>query len=122
MTETSITSYENLEFAPVAEGSPVEVAMLWGDPVNGPVAVLVRFPEGYAEPWHSHTSTYRSVLIKGKFQNRKANNGGGTDEIVSPGAYSVQAGGEVHSEANAGEGEMVAFVYFEGPIDFVMPE
>jgi len=28
----------------------------------------------------------------------------------------------VHAEVNAGEGEMVALVYFEGPIDFTPAE
>jgi quercetin dioxygenase-like cupin family protein len=118
MTERSMTAYEDLQFAPLAEGSPVEVAMLWGNPETGPAAVMVRFPEGYAEPFHSHSSTYHAVLVKGAFQNRTRDSATDSDEVVGPGAYMVQPGGEVHSEVNAGTGSMVAFVYFDGPIDF----
>ena len=118
MTDKSMTSYADLQFAPLGEGSPAEAALLWGDPATGPAALLVRFPEGYAEPWHSHSATYRAVLIKGEFQTRSKD---GTDStrVFGPGAYVVQPGGATHSEVNAGPGEMVALVYFEGPVDFV---
>ena len=65
-----MTAYEDLQFGPIAEGSPVEAALLWGNPETGPAAVLVRFPEGFAEPLHSHSSTYHSVLVKGSFSSR----------------------------------------------------
>jgi len=71
MPEKSVIAYEDLQFAPLAEGSPVQMAMLWGNPETGLAAVMVRFSEGYEEPWHSHTSTYHSVLIKGEFQTKK---------------------------------------------------
>ena len=124
MTEKSITAYEDLNFVPLGEGSPVEIAILWGDPESGPAAVLVRFPEGYAEPWHSHSSTYRAVLIKGEFQTRSMgeNDDITSTEIYGPGAYLVQPGGARHSEVNAGKDKLVALVYFEGPVDFVLAE
>ena len=122
MTEKSITAYEDLQFTPLAEGSPVEVAVLWGDPVAGPATVMVRFPEDYAEPWHSHTSTYHAVLVKGKIQTRSKHNGVTSTGVYGPGAYMVQPGGAVHSEVNSGQGELVALVYFDGPVDFVLAE
>jgi quercetin dioxygenase-like cupin family protein len=121
MTEKTVTSYEDLQFGPLAEGSPVEIAILWGNPETGPAAVMVRFPEGYQEPWHSHTTTYHSVLVKGTFQTRGKNDNV-EPKIYRPGSYAVQPGGLVHSEVNAGEGELVAFVYFDGPVDFVLDE
>ena len=121
MTEKSMCAYEDLQFAPLAEGSPVELALLWGNPETGPAAVMVRFPEGYAEPWHSHTSTYHSVLVKGSFQSRTE----GDDSPLKnygPGSYVLQPGGAVHAEVNGGQGEMVALVFFEGPVDVVPAE
>ena len=117
MTEKSITAYEDLPFAPLAEGSPVEIALLWGDPATGPAAVLVRFPQGYAEPWHHHSSTYRAVLVKGGVQSRTPDVAT-PDRVYGPGAYMVQPGGEVHAEVNAAGEALVALVFFEGPIDF----
>ena len=117
MTEKSITAYEDLQFGPLGEGSPVEAALLWGDPATGPAAVLVRFPEGFAEPWHHHSSTYRAVLVKGEFRSRSKDDP--EPAVYGPGSYAVQPGGEVHAEVNAGKGELVALVFFEGPVDFV---
>ena len=122
MTEKTITALEDLPFAPLAEGSPVEIAVLWGNPESGPAAIMVRFPEGYQEPWHSHTTTYHSVLIKGSFQSRSKNADDTEPSTYGPGSYAVQPGGAVHSEVNAGSGELVALVYFDGPVDFVMDE
>jgi quercetin dioxygenase-like cupin family protein len=122
MIEKTVTAYEDLPFAPLAEGSPVEIAVLWGNPETGPVAVMVRFPEGYQEPWHCHTSTYHSVLVKGEFQTRGKNGDADVSEVCGPGSYAVQPGGAVHSEVNAGAGELVALVYFDGPVDFVLDE
>ena len=121
MTEKSITAFEDLQFGPIAVGSPVEAALLWGNPETGPAAVLVRFPEGFAEPLHSHSSTYHSVLVKGSFSSRNPD-GPKPDKVYGPGSYAIQPGGEVHAEANAGEGELVALVFFEGPIDFTLAE
>ena len=123
MTEKTVTAYEDLQFAPLAEGSPVEIAMLWGNPETGPAAIMVRLPEGYREPWHSHTTTYHTVLIKGEFQTRSRDIDGDTmSEVYGPGSYAVQPGGAVHAEVNAGPGELVALVFFDGPVDFVLDE
>ena len=121
MAEKTVTAFDELEFGPIAEGSPVSAALLWGNPEVGPAAVLVRFPEGFEEPFHSHSSTYRSVLVKGEFLSRDPHNPDNT-RSYGPGSYAVQPGGEVHAEVNAGTGEMVALVYFEGPIDFQLAE
>ena len=88
---------------------------------TGPAAVLVRFPEGYEEPWHSHSSTYHSVLVRGEFQSRSKDELDSTT-VYGPGSYAIQPGGAAHREVNAGSGELVAFVFFEGPIDFVPAE
>lgn len=121
MAEKTVTAFDELEFGPIAEGSPVQAALLWGNPEVGPAAVLVRFPEGFEEPFHSHSSTYHAVLVKGEFLSRDPDNAGEA-RSYGPGSYAIQPGGGVHAEVNAGEGEMVALVYFDGPIDFNLAE
>ena len=121
MDESTITSYKDLQFAPLAEGSPVEAALLWGNPETGPAAVMVRFPRDFEEPFHSHSSNYHAVVIKGEIKiNRK--NGHSSSSIYGPGTYMMQQGGAVHAEGNGGKDEMVALVYFDGPIDFQLAE
>lgn len=122
MLEKSVNSAKDMQFVPLGEGTPVEAAHLWGDPTTGPVAFLIRFPKGHAEPWHSHTATYRAVLIEGAFQSRGKEPATDFAATVGPGAYVVQPGGELHSEVNAGDGQLLAFVFFEGPPDFVLGE
>ena len=119
MLEKSITSCKDLQFAPLGEGNPVEAALLWGDPATGPVAFLVRMPPGYSEPWHSHSSTYRAVLIEGRLQSRGKDAATDFADVYEPGAYLVQPGGQVHSEVNAGNRPLLALVIFDGPADFV---
>ena len=53
-TKMTITAYEDIPCAPLEDGNPVEVAVLWGNPETGPAAAMVRFPEGHQQPWHSH--------------------------------------------------------------------
>lgn len=122
MVEKSITSYDELSFAPLGEGNPVEATLLWGDPAAGPAAFLIRMPAGYAEPLHSHSSTYRAVLIKGEFQSRSNDAAEDFTELFGPGAYIVQPGGHTHSEVCAGSEPVLALVFFEGPVDFVPSE
>ena len=118
MTDKKMTEYENLGFAPVSEGSPVEATLLWGNRQTGPAAVMIRVPEGHEEPWHHHSSTYHAVIVKGQFQSRSQDASDSTT-VYGPGSYVVQPGGVVHREVNAGKGDLVALVYFDGPIDFV---
>jgi quercetin dioxygenase-like cupin family protein len=119
MIELSITSCKDLQFAPLGEGNPVEAAFLWGDPAKGPAASIVRMPKGCTEPWHSHTSTYRAVLIEGRFQSRGKDSLTDFSQVYGPGSYAVQPGGQAHAEVNAGDGPLLALVFFEGPVDFV---
>jgi quercetin dioxygenase-like cupin family protein len=118
MPDKTLTAFEDLQFAPLAEGSPVQVALLWGDPGTGPAAVMVKFPEGYREPWHSHSSTYHAVIVKGEFRSRSPEGGPDSERVLGPGSYILQPGGVTHAELNAGTGESFALVYFDGPVDF----
>lgn len=119
MSDKTMTDYADLQFAPLAEGNPVHIALLWGNPETGPAAVMVKFPEGYREPWHSHSSTYHAVVVKGAFRSHSPEGGPESERVLGPGSYILQPGGVVHAEENAGSGESIAMVHFDGPVDFV---
>ena len=112
-------NYEELDFAPLAEGSPVQASLLWGNPETGPAALFVKFPEGFVEPFHSHSSTYHAVVVRGSFSSKTPDNDESGDGVYGPGSTIVQPGGQVHAELNASGGEAVALVVFDGPVDFV---
>ncbi len=120
MTDKTITSYDDLPFAPLAEGSPIEIAHLWGNMETGPCALMIRVPEGVRDPWHSHSATYRAVLIKGQFQSHEPDSE--AKDTFGPGSYIVQPGGAVHAEDSRGPGELVAMLFFDGPPDYVLDE
>ena len=92
MADKTITAYESLPLTQSAVGSPVEITVLRGVPESGPAAVMVRFPEVFQEPWHSHTTTYHSMLIKGEFQIKTKDAKVTESEVYGPGSYTVQPG------------------------------
>jgi quercetin dioxygenase-like cupin family protein len=119
VTDKILTGFEDLQFVPLGEGNPVHFAHLWGDLQTGPAAVMVKFPKGYQEPWHHHSSTYHAVVVKGSFRSLSREGGAQSEKVLGPGSHMIQPGGVVHAEANAGPGDSYAMVYFDGPLDFV---
>lgn len=69
------------------------------------------------------SSTYHSVLVKDEFQTRCTDVDGETiSDVYGTGSYAVQSGGALRAKVNAGPGELVALVFFDGPVDFVLDE
>ena len=60
--------------------------------------------------------------MKGEFQTKSKETEVTKSEVYGPGSYTVQPGGAVHSEVNVGTGEVVARVYFDDPVDFILDE
>ena len=120
--ERIFRAYEDLEFAPLAEGSPVQASLLWGNPETGPAAVFVKLPEGFVEPFHSHSSTYHAVVVRGSFSSKTPDDESSGHDVYGPGSTIVQPGGQIHAELNASDGEAVALVVFDGPVDFVLAD
>ncbi len=84
--------------------------------------VMAKFPEGYQEPFHSHTANYHAVLIQGEFRSLNSDRVAEPEKVLGPGSHIFQPGGENHAELNAGSGESLALVFLEGPVDFVPAE
>jgi quercetin dioxygenase-like cupin family protein len=117
-----IRSFDDLEFAPMAEGSPVQISVLWGDPATGPVGFLVRIPAGFEQPMHTRTSDYRAVVIEGSALHWIE---GEDKRMVGPvgkGGYWLQPGGQVHGDKNPGDEDALGLVIFDGPVDFILAE
>ena len=114
--------YDDLEFVPLAEGSPVEISVLWGDMAVGPVGLLLRFPAGFEAPLHAHTFGYRAVVIEGSVLHWIEGEDKNTVVPLGQGGYWLQPGGQFHGDADAGEAPYILFVYLDGPFDFIMPE
>jgi quercetin dioxygenase-like cupin family protein len=117
-----IKSFEDLEFVPFAEGSPLELAVLWGDMATGPVGFIVRVPGGTAEPMHSHTSDYRAIVLEGQALHWIDTEDKDSVEPVGEGGYWFQPADQVHGDANPTDEPTLALIIFDGPVDFVPAE
>jgi hypothetical protein len=117
-----MTEFDDLEWVPMAEGSPAEISILWGDPAVGPVGLLIRTPVGFVAPMHLHSSDYNAVVIQGMHQHWVEGEDRSAAPILTPGSYFSQVREQVHGDANAGDVPMIGFVYFNGPVDSIAKE
>lgn len=118
----ALKQFDDLEWVPMAEGSPAEITILWGDPATGPVGLLIRTPAGFVAPMHGHSSNYNAVVIQGKHQHWVEGQEQSAAPVLEAGSYFSQVAGQVHADANAGDGPMIGFVYFDGPVDSIPAE
>jgi quercetin dioxygenase-like cupin family protein len=117
-----IKAFEDLEFVPFAEGSPIMVSILWGDMATGPVGALISAPGGLQEPMHSHTSDYRAVVLDGQALHWIEGEDKSTVEPVGEGGYWFQPADQVHGDANPTDEQLLLLVIFDGPVDFIPAE
>lgn len=117
-----IKQLDELEFMPTEEGSPLLMSVISGDPATGPVTFVLRVPAGFEAPIHAHTAGYQAVVIKGAALHWLDSEDKGAVEPVGPGGYWYQPGGQFHGDANPTDGESVALITFDGPLDFIMKE
>lgn len=115
---TEYKNYENLEWVPMAEGSPAEISLLWGDFATGPAAFLIRVPPGFDSGLHAHHSDYRAVVIQGTHTHWDEGQVPADVEALGPGDSWFQPKDAFHGDANLGTEPVIGFVYFEGPVDF----
>ena len=56
----------SLKWAPAAPGSPIQIAVLWGDRDKGPeYGMLLKLPAGSEAGVHAHTADYHAVNVQG---------------------------------------------------------
>lgn len=108
------------DFRPLVASSPTgpNIVVLEGDPSRDASVALFRYTHGYAgsRTLHTHTATYRSVLIEGEMKHWDENGSEETATILRPGSYWRQPGGERHADHCLTD-HCLALVTFEGPID-----
>lgn len=117
----SIVPVETLgEFQPLVPTSPngPNIVVLEGDVRTGPSIAVFRYTNGYSgsRTLHTHTATYRSVLIEGEMKHWGVDGSEETAAVLRPGSYWRQPGGERHADHCLTD-TCLALVTFEGPID-----
>lgn len=118
----AIVNIDDVEWMPMAEGSPVEISFLWGDPATGPVGFLIRLPARFEEPIHKHSSNYHAVIIQGTHRHWTDGEDPAAAPLLGPGSYFSQVAEEFHGDANAGDEPVIGYVHFDGPLDSIPKE
>ena len=119
---SNLVMFDDLEWMPMAEGSPAEISILWGDPATGPVGLLLRTPPGFEAPPHWHSSDYHAVVLQGLHKHWVEGEDPASAPVLGPGSYFSQVREQVHGDANAGDETMIGVVIFDGPLDSIPQE
>ena len=108
----------SLKWAPAAPGSPIQIAVLWGDRANGPeYGMLLKMPAGSEAGMHAHTGDYHAVNVQGTWVH--TNQGDPKQNELPPGSYAMQPGKAMHNDMCKGTTECIIFVHQHAPGDFI---
>lgn len=108
--------YNDLDWLPMSEESPAEVALLWGDLSEGPAAVLFRLPPGFASGTHAYESNYHAVVMQGIHTHWEKDQNPDTVVGLEKGDGWYQPAKAFHSDSNLTSDMVVIFAYFDGPV------
>ncbi|SHG84086.1 hypothetical protein SAMN05443551_0754 [Marivita hallyeonensis] len=97
--------------------TPIEIAVLNGNPQTGPSAVLLKFPPNFPGAMHTHTHGYHAVVISGGSKHWIAGQSEEDVPLQRPGDYWYQIGGEAHQDSFPTDVPTIIYVQFEGPLD-----
>ena len=111
------TPLSAIKWQPYAAGSPLQVAMLWGDRTKAAeYAMYLKMPAGFEAGRHSHTNDYHGVAIQGIWIHT---NDGGKPVELTAGGHVLQPGKQVHNDSCKGTTECILLIHQMGPGDFI---
>lgn len=99
------------------EGAPFELAVLWGNPQEGPSAVFMKFPPNFPGAMHSHTHGYHGVVVTGASKHYVKGESEAEVPLQTPGDYWYQPGGEPHNDSFPTDEPTILFIQWDGPMD-----
>jgi quercetin dioxygenase-like cupin family protein len=117
----SAKSHAELEFFPIGD-LPIQIAVLWGNPQEGPSAVMMKFPPNFPGGMHTHTYAYHAVVVSGASKHWGNDETEATAALQMPGDYWFQEAGQVHQDSFPTVEETILYLQFEGPIDTMFVE
>jgi quercetin dioxygenase-like cupin family protein len=116
-----VVPIEQAKFVPVAPSRPdgPQMAVLWGDPAQGPSAMLLKMKKG-AGPLHWHTSDYHLVVLQGRMKHWGEGETEALAPELGPGSYWFQPGRGLHGDACLSD-ECVMQIVWSGKRDGHLP-
>ena len=111
------TPLMSMQWQPYGPGSPLQVAVLWGDRTK-PVqyAMYLKMPAGFEAGRHSHTNDYHAIAIQGRWVH---SNEDGKPHQLTAGGVAFQPGKQVHNDVCRGTTDCILLIYQMGPGDFI---
>lgn len=97
----------DLDWVPMAEGSPIMAVTLWGDEATGPYGALLRLPAGTEVPMHAHDGDYNGINLQGTWRRQLE---GGEWMELPPNSYVFQQADQMHADTCVGPEDCVIFV------------
>lgn len=108
----------DLQYTPLApEGEGPEMAVVWGNPQEGPSGFFLRIPSGAKAGVHNHTAAYHAVVVSGPHKHWLAG-GAKKAKPLEAGSYWFQPGGQAHDDECTSAIPCVLFIISEGKFDF----
>ena len=92
----------------------IQQRLLHDNPMNKVQSAIVRFPKGFREPRHYHTTCGHSIyILKGRMRSPEG--------VLTPGTFTYAAVNERHGPLVAEE-ETEFLFYTDGPFDYLIDE
>jgi anti-sigma factor ChrR (cupin superfamily) len=109
--------FKDAKWKPWGPGSPLQVAVLWGDPdKGGDYGRLLKLPAGFVAGRHTHAAEYHGVLIQGIWIHT---NEGQPPHELGPGSYVFQPEKQIHNDSCKGPQECIIFTHQDAVADFI---
>jgi len=117
-----VKHFGDAEFVPVNPAHPdaAQIAVLWGDPANGPSTMLLRMA-GATGRLHIHSSDYHLVVIEGDMKHWAQGESSDTAPELGPGSYWFQPRNKAHADSCLSR-RCVVFIKWEGQRDVIVAD
>jgi hypothetical protein len=112
------TPASGIKWEPYAPGTPLQVAVLWGDRTKGnDYGMFLKMPAGFEAGQHAHTADYHGVGVQGNWVH--TNTGSIATPQLPPGSYVFQPGKQMHNDICKGTTDCILFIHQHAPGDFI---
>ncbi len=107
-----------IKWEPYAPGTPLQIAVLWGDRAKGnDYGMLLKLPAGFEAGQHAHTGDYYAVNVQGNWVHTNA--GSTAVPQLPPGSYVFQPGKQMHNDICKGTTDCILFIHQHAAGDFI---
>ena len=115
----TMAALNDMDWQPMAEGSPLQIVTLWGDPATNEHARLFNLPPGFEVPVHMHTADYYGINLTGTWRHYID---GGESRDLPPGSFVHRVGGQMHGDKCVGPSNCIVLSHQHAPADYIPKE